>query len=134
MSPDSRCPDISGSYSNQGAGGRLNEVLGLPAAGPVRLEMDKGTLVATSGRARRVLAQDQDFRCTSEGLALSKPMTGGYEISGVLADHVDRYVVLSRAGDGALIGRTTDKERVKFIGPELTAAGHPGPEWRWAPR
>jgi hypothetical protein len=134
MSSGNTCPDISGLYSNQDGGARLSEVFGLPPSETIRLEIDGSAIIASSGRGRRVLALHQDFSCTSEEISLSRPMTGGYEISGVLSDHVDRYVILARGAQGALLGRTLDKERVKFIGPELTAAGRPGPQWRWVRR
>lgn len=80
---------------------------------------------------RRILSRTADFECTSAGLALRKPASGGYEVPGVLSEHVDRYYTLSKSPDGSLIAHTTEKERVKFIGPELSTWGKEGPEFKW---
>lgn len=130
----SACPDLTGEYRARAESGvELASVLSIASAGSVTLTSRQDELNAVSGGSRKVLVRGRDFECSSAGLSLLAPMTGGYAIPGVIAEHVDRYYTLSKARDGSLIGRATDKERVKFIGPELTGRGQPGPESRWLP-
>lgn len=127
------CPNLTGTYRSRATSGAdLGRVFGLDGAGAtLELVSSAQQLHVTSGALHRTLVLGADFECSDAGLTLTREESGGYEIPGVLTEHVNRRYTFSKASDGALIAHTTDKERVKFIGPELTGRASEGPEIRW---
>jgi hypothetical protein len=130
-SMEDSCPDLSGSYNDTPTTERLSAVLGLKPAHSIAIESSAGSLLVTAGAAHRTLRSGADYRCEAGGLHLTAPLTSGFDVPALVAEHLDRHYTLQRGPDGALVGTSTDRTRVRFLLPELQSAGKPGPTSRW---
>lgn len=125
------CPDLAGTYRDAGGPLRLSVLLGLKGSPTVALAHAGDELLASTPGEHRTLRLGTDFRCENGRLRLLRPMTEGAEISGIGAQYMDRYFMLSRRADGVLVADTSERTRIRFLLPELTAAAVAGPTYRW---